>query len=87
MQQNTQDSLQAALPKYVYLKRYIQENSSATDVALDDMLSKLSLQNVIDLEDILKEFCEDGGGDLEMYDNGYSNGYDKGFSAGCQRSN
>lgn len=56
----SQDNLQSALPKYIYLKRYIQANSSATEVALDDMLSKLSLQNVIDLEDILKEFYEQG---------------------------
>lgn len=46
--------------EYFDLKQFIQTESSVHFVPLDNLLSKLDLQNLRDLKEILKDFYEEG---------------------------
>ena len=69
-------------PEYNTVVKLIKEHSSISYFPLDNLLSKLDNQNLVDLKEILEDVYE--AGRTEWYDDGYQDGkydgYDRGWA-------
>ncbi len=67
--------------EYQQLQQLITNNSDISYFPLDNLLSKMDTQNLLDLKEILNDFSKAG----QESDGTYNEGYNDGRSAGYER--